>query len=542
MYPNLRLKQPLISKWLKNEEYWRQQWADVGGESACKAKRIQQTLHPKITEMIELWVSKAMQARVLLTGEVLRQKWKQFAVLAGVPEDEWLKLSEGWLSRFKDRNGLKELKRYGEAASANPEHIVHERQRIQGLIRENGYHLKDVFNMDETGLFYACVLQIMCTVPYACTVCSTFNLYRLPPDRGLIDKKGPGVKGQKSRLTYAFTTNADGSEKLEPFIIGKAHKPRAFGKKTGSQLGFYYRNNAKAWMTGDLYQEWLRKWDRRLDQRTPPRKILLLQDNFSGHIIPEGLKNIRVENFRPNLTAHIQPLDQGIIRCFKAHYRAKYIERAIARYDEDITPSEIYDIDQLRAMRLANAAWQEVDTTTVRNCWHKSGILPDMDTATDTIHPSVPISALVHDTTQDPIARAEQQVNDALDVLVETGALQRSNQMDIDELLNPGDEMELIDETTDEEIFGAVMDLDTHKITLPAAGKDDADDSGPIKPPPTQSEALQAISLITDYIDSMDDPFARKLEGLLGNLSHRICIERSRAMKETVMTDYFHHL
>ena len=107
--------------------------------------------------MMELWVSKAMQAHVLLTGEVLRQKWRQFAELAGVLEDEWLKLSDGWLSCFKDRNGLKELKRYGEAASADPERVVHKRQRIQGLIQEQGYRLKDIFNMDETGLFYAWV-------------------------------------------------------------------------------------------------------------------------------------------------------------------------------------------------------------------------------------------------------------------------------------------------------------------------------------------------------------------------------------------------
>ena len=46
--------------------------------------------------MMELWVSKAMQNNVLLTGEVLRQKWKQFADLAGVPEDEQLNLSDGW--------------------------------------------------------------------------------------------------------------------------------------------------------------------------------------------------------------------------------------------------------------------------------------------------------------------------------------------------------------------------------------------------------------------------------------------------------------
>jgi DDE superfamily endonuclease len=47
----------------------------------------------------------------------------------------------------------------------------------------------------------------------------------MPPDQGLVDKKYSGIKGTKVRLTYAFTSNADGSEKLSPFIIGKAEKP-----------------------------------------------------------------------------------------------------------------------------------------------------------------------------------------------------------------------------------------------------------------------------------------------------------------------------
>jgi hypothetical protein len=142
----------------------------------------------------------------------------------------------------------------------------------------------------------------------------------LPPDRGLADKKSSGVKGRKVRLTYAFTSNANGSEKLDPFIIGKAHRPRVFGRNTGPQLGFDYRSNAKAWMTAVLYQEWLRNWDQRLGQQIPPRKILLLQDNFSGHIVPAGLKNIKVENFEPNLTAHVQPMDQGILFLFLFYF------------------------------------------------------------------------------------------------------------------------------------------------------------------------------------------------------------------------------
>lgn len=86
----------------------------------------------------------------------------------------------------------------------------------------------------------------------------------MPPDQGLCDKQQVGIKGKKNRLTYLFVVNADGSKKLAPLIIGKSYKPRAFGGKTGSQLSFDYHNNAKAWMTGTIYQEWLDDWDTKL--------------------------------------------------------------------------------------------------------------------------------------------------------------------------------------------------------------------------------------------------------------------------------------
>ena len=113
---------------------------------------------------MDLWVSKAMEVRILLSGEVLHQKWKQFADLAGIPEDERLNLSEGWLTRFKDRNGLKQFKRHGEAGSADPEQVAKEKQRIQELVEKYGYRLRDIFNMDETDLFFA---YICCATPSA---------------------------------------------------------------------------------------------------------------------------------------------------------------------------------------------------------------------------------------------------------------------------------------------------------------------------------------------------------------------------------------
>lgn len=72
------------------------------------------------------------------------------------------------------------------------------------------------------------------------------------------------------------------------------------------------------------------------------RNILLFQDIFSRHIVPYDLRRIEVVNFEPNLTAHVQTMDKGIIKSFKAQYCAQYIEHAINFYDAGVTPLAIY--------------------------------------------------------------------------------------------------------------------------------------------------------------------------------------------------------
>jgi hypothetical protein len=104
--------------------------------------------------MMNLWVTKAMGDKLILTGDVLRQKWMRFANLACIPQDERLSLSNGWLARFKARNGLKQFKWHGEAASASMDTVEQERSWIQEVIMNYGLGLQDIFNIDETGLFY----------------------------------------------------------------------------------------------------------------------------------------------------------------------------------------------------------------------------------------------------------------------------------------------------------------------------------------------------------------------------------------------------
>ena len=211
-------------------------------------------------------------------------------------------------------------------------------------------------------------------------------------------------------------------------------------------------------MTAKFYQEWLLAWDEKLRQQK--RHILLLQDNCPAHIKPDVLTNIRIENCKANLTAHVQPNDAGIIHCFKGHYRSKFISRAIDRYDSDVPPAQIYDINQLEAMRIADVAWQMLDATTISNCWRKAGILLETLLKYPNVGPgpSMPISALLNLDPIEAVACAEQDVIDSLNHLEQRGVLQRKNRMDIDELLNPAMEKQLVgEEVTEEDVFESVQ-------------------------------------------------------------------------------------
>lgn len=266
----------------------------------------------------------------------------------------------------------------------------------------------------------------------------------------------------------------------------------------------------------EIYQDWIHDWDRELHEKTPECKILLLQDNFSGHVVPDGLKNIRVENFQPNLTSHVQPDDQGIIRCFKAHYCRLYIQCCIDWYDSGVTPAEIYYIDQLEAMWLADIAWKEVEAMTVLHCWRKAGILPN-NTNTPAVAHDVSSSIPSLFNLADPLSFTEKDVKCTIDSLQSRGVLQPSNHMGIENLLNPVQERDFMndDSGNDENgIYKAVMNaVNAREMSEVNGGDDDTDNDCLLADPcPSRCEAMAAVSVVQCCIWDVDEPFARKLE------------------------------
>lgn len=192
-------------------------------------------------------------------------------------------------------------------------------------------------------------------------------------------------------------------------------------------------------------------------------------------------------------------------------------------------------------MRIAEAAWHNVDSTTIQNCWHKAGILPETCQSSHTPPLTIPIATLLQNATSqmDPISHVEKQVEFALDDLVSRGALQCQNRMDINTLLNPHSKSYVLTEANDNNIYHAMMDaIEAHK-NIDHNGRDDVDQDGPVKPCPSHREVLATVSTILWYVANLNDPLAHKIEGLLGSLTKLLCIDAAKLMCDTVLTDFF---
>ncbi|XP_065642520.1 tigger transposable element-derived protein 6-like [Hydra vulgaris] len=207
------------------------------------------------------------------------------------------------------------------------------------------YTLENIFNADEFGLFYQCLPN------------KTYQLSR---------EKCFGGKNSQVRLTGIAAGSATG-EKLPMFVIGKSKNPRCF--KHIKQLPCTYKNQLKSWMTGDLFTEWVMKLDSFF--RAQDRKVALLVDNCSAHPHIEGLSNINLIFSPPNTTSVLQPMDQGVIRSLKAHYRHKIVRLCIKAVDNNEPMPKIFI---LQAMKDLVSSMNAVSKETVINCFKKAGI------------------------------------------------------------------------------------------------------------------------------------------------------------------------
>lgn len=222
--------------------------------------------------------------------------------------------------------------------------------KMQAILRE--YSLKDVFNPAECGYFY-----------------------KMAADKAGALERISGRNGMKERMNFMPCCDADGSERIELMIIGRAYRSRPFEGKTGLELGFDYHANKKAWMTTHLFFEWLKRFNA-CTATTEGRKVVLLIDNCRVHCTAEtllALSNLKVRFLPSNTTSKVQPKDAGVMPAMKLRYRRRKIERDFDLDDECVR--NVYKVEVLTAMRWFKEIWEEMPISIIFKCWKHINLL-----------------------------------------------------------------------------------------------------------------------------------------------------------------------
>ena len=318
----------------------------------------------KTEKALILWIQELTKKRIPVDGELIKEKSIRFynqlkdlepscsSSHIGIPK---FSASNGWLVGFLQRHALHNLKTKGEAASGDETAAKNYSKVLAKIVEDGGYFPDQVFNADETGLFW-----------------------KKMPSRTFIaksEKTASGFKAAKDRVTFLLCSNASGARMLKPLMINRSLHPRALKGKNVAELPVHFMANKKAWVTTAVFITWFN------DCFVPEVKqymtdmgllfnVLLILDNAPGHPCIDH-PNVKVVFLPPNTTSLIQPLDQGIISTFKKHYVKLTFRNILEKLENDTkTLTEVWKIFSIfNCINHATAAITEIKQHTLNACW-----------------------------------------------------------------------------------------------------------------------------------------------------------------------------
>ncbi|EPY77151.1 tigger transposable element-derived protein 4 [Camelus ferus] len=305
-----------------------------------KRKRLRTAFYTDLEEALMRWYRIAQCLNVPVNGPMLRLKANDFAQKLGHND---FKCSNGWLDRFKSRYGLVFRAQPAEATgvSVDPSTVWHQNILPYYL---NDYHPKNVFNVKETAL-----------------------LYRMLPTKTFAFKGETCSIGKlcKDRITLVVGTNMDGSEKLPLLVIGKNKNPHCF--KGIKSLPVYYEANKMAWMTSDVFEQWMRKLDEKF--QAEQRRVVIFVESFPAHPEVKNLKSIELAFFPSCLSSKFIAMKQGVIKSLKIKYRHCLIKKFLS----SVEGSKEFTFSLLDAVDTLHLCWRAVTPQTIVKSYEEAG-------------------------------------------------------------------------------------------------------------------------------------------------------------------------
>jgi hypothetical protein len=145
------------------------------------------------------------------------------------------KATDGWLTRWKCRFGIKFKKAYGEKDAVSA--VKQKSTKVPDLHQK---FCTDFYNANETGLFYHAMPN--CSLNYKHTILH-------------------GSKKAMDHTTVLCCSNISGTEKWKLLVTGKRAKPKCFKGISMDSLPVLYCANKNAQMTSEICMKWLMSLD-----------------------------------------------------------------------------------------------------------------------------------------------------------------------------------------------------------------------------------------------------------------------------------------
>lgn len=447
-------------------------------------KRMRHAAHPNLEEALFKWFNQIRGKNVPVSGPTLIERANQLAVELKI---ENFKASAGWIHRFKLRHNIVQRAVSGESESVIPDTVT---QWIDHVLPDiiKSYSPKDIFNADESGLFF-----------------------RMMPDRTLHVRGEPchGTKQSKERITVMFCANMDGSEKYPLTVVGKFANPRCF--KGTKSLPVNYVAQKRAWMDTELFYRWLREFDRKFHRQE--RKVLLMVDNVACHKDDVTLKATTLKFFPPNTTSKLQPMDQGVIKNCKVFYRHRFIKKLAAELDAGGTVDLKSQITLKDGIEMLSSAWGDVKAETIANCFRKAGFR--------FTKPLAPDDEVVQVENEEDVPLVTRNLWDFVSKEFDLTEVDFMEYVDIDRALETSGDLSLA------EIAASVS-------SEPCTGGENSDDDDPEPEIPTARDAWTAFKTVKKFLLNQDFDAA-----IVTKIEDRILNEVVEKQKQTKITDFF---
>lgn len=228
------------------------------------------------------------------------------------------------------------------------------------------------------------------------TLDETFLAYNLPLDYAQYETSH--IQRKIEVATVMLCANLDGSEKMKPLVVGRynnynsfrnyfpletaeGHSRASLGEKMAEKFEISYHSNRKAWLTSNLFHNWLARWDKRLVAYD--RKIwIILDDSCSHRLVNLHLQNINLVYTSAN--SRFLPFNWGVLEEFKTRYRIQQYRALIElqqRLEQSTGRRTLISFEQSKltmsnAFKFIKQAWDDIPVDAIKANWKSSGLLP----------------------------------------------------------------------------------------------------------------------------------------------------------------------